>query len=410
MPCRCAGALCLFLGRCDVVLAGQVVWVLSRMLTCCDANGMNIIHLNSYYKTNLIHREFVSALAKLGVQQDVFVPVEKELGGAEWMVDDVDGAKIFYVPCFRAWHRYVWPYKMWMVWRAFFSFVKDRKFNLVHAHTVVSNGLLAFFIRRFFQAPYVVTVRNTDTDFFFRKSFFFRWIGKLVLRDASAIIALTPVYIDRQLPRYFSGDFLDEVLKKVHVIPSAVSEDWHIESSARRTGASGRVAFVGRVDRNKNLRLLIEAVRILNSKGTEIELHVIGDGDDRPVCESLAKGLKAKFYGRISDNEVLRTVLAACDLLAVPSFRETFGLVYVEAMSQGLPVIYTAGQGFDGVFKEGYVGYAVDPTSSDDLAGKIELIYKNYEELSANAANASKCYSWDLVSEKVYGLYSDINR
>jgi glycosyltransferase involved in cell wall biosynthesis len=47
------------------------------------------------------------------------------------------------------------------------------------------------------------------------------------------------------------------------------------------------------------------------------------------------------------------------DIFIMPSYNETFGLVYIEAMSQGLPIIYTQNEGVDGYFKEGSVGYSV---------------------------------------------------
>ncbi|SCZ85246.1 glycosyltransferase [Nitrosomonas mobilis] len=369
---------------------------------------MHVIHLNSYYKTNLIHREYILALSKLGVQQIVFVPVEKKVASTKQVVEDVNGARVFYVPCFRSWYRYVWPFKMLIIWRALLVFLKGNRPDFIHAHTAVSNGLLAFFVRKIYDVPYLVTVRNTDTDFFFRKSFFFRWVGRFVLRNASAIMVLSPVYRDQQFPRYFSEVFLKEILKRVHVIPSAISADWHIEFTSHRSEPIRRVAFVGRIDRNKNLRLLIDAARLLGAKKRPIELHVVGDGDDRPYCENYAKGINIKFHGIITDNYFLRTILRSCDLLAMPSFRETLGVVYLEAMSQGLPVIYTKGQGFDGIYEEGCVGYSVDPSSPKDLARKIELIYKNYTRVSESALNASKDYSWDLVGGRVFKLYSEI--
>ena len=55
----------------------------------------------------------------------------------------------------------------------------------------------------------------------------------------------------------------------------------------------------------------------------------------------------------------------------MPSFPETFGLVYVEAMSQGLPIIYTKGQGIDGYFEDGKVGYPVNTKDSNDIVKKL---------------------------------------
>ena len=66
----------------------------------------------------------------------------------------------------------------------------------------------------------------------------------------------------------------------------------------------------------------------------------------------------------------------------MPSFHETFGLVYIEAMSQGLPIIYTKGEGIDGYFKEATVGYSVNPKDVKNIVKKIEMIIHNYNKIS----------------------------
>ncbi|MBZ2174079.1 glycosyltransferase [Schnuerera sp. xch1] len=70
------------------------------------------------------------------------------------------------------------------------------------------------------------------------------------------------------------------------------------------------------------------------------------------------------------------------DIFVMSSKYGTFGLVYAEAMSQGLPVIYIRGQGFDGQVNEGEVGYSVQYDSAEEIAKRIEDILDNYENIS----------------------------
>jgi glycosyltransferase involved in cell wall biosynthesis len=74
-------------------------------------------------------------------------------------------------------------------------------------------------------------------------------------------------------------------------------------------------------------------------------------------------------------------------------------------MTQGLPVIYTQNEGIDGYFKEGLVGYAVDPNDIGDIVNKIELIADNYEQTSKNAVQESQRFSWDQISNQYVKLY-----
>ena len=98
-------------------------------------------------------------------------------------------------------------------------------------------------------------------------------------------------------------------------------------------------------------------------------------------------------------------IIGKMDIFIMPSFHETFGLVYLEAMTQGLPIIYTKGQGVDGYFKENSPGYSVNPYSIDDIKNKIILTIENIQQLSANSLKHVGNFSWDIISNKYAELY-----
>ena len=77
-------------------------------------------------------------------------------------------------------------------------------------------------------------------------------------------------------------------------------------------------------------------------------------------------------------------------------------------MSQGLPIIYTKNEGVDGYFKEGSVGYAVNPDDINDMTEKIKLMSSNYAKMSENAAKESQRFSWDRVSDQYLDIYEEI--
>jgi len=92
----------------------------------------------------------------------------------------------------------------------------------------------------------------------------------------------------------------------------------------------------------------------------------------------------------------------------MPSITETFGLVYTEAMSQGMPVIYSEKQGFDGQFKEGIIGYHVNSFNAEEIAKKILKIISNYEKISRNCLKYSHLFDWKNISGKYSQIYNDI--
>lgn len=92
----------------------------------------------------------------------------------------------------------------------------------------------------------------------------------------------------------------------------------------------------------------------------------------------------------------------------MPSKFETFGLVYVEAMTQGTPVIYTRGQGFDGFFEEGTVGYSVDGEDILEMKERIFDIINNYSKISENCINFSNLFSEDEINKRYVSVYKDV--
>lgn len=93
----------------------------------------------------------------------------------------------------------------------------------------------------------------------------------------------------------------------------------------------------------------------------------------------------------------------------MPSFTESFGLIYAEAMSQGLPVIYSKGQGFDVQFKEGIVGYSVKASLTNDIADKIEMVINEYSKISENYRMLVNSFCWGTISERYWSQYQDIS-
>ena len=82
-------------------------------------------------------------------------------------------------------------------------------------------------------------------------------------------------------------------------------------------------------------------------------------------------------------------------------------MVYAEAMSQGVPVIYTRGQGFDGQFPEGTVGYAVSDRDPEEQALAISSILKNYEAISRNCLRFACKFDWNRIAEQYTSIYKE---
>ena len=85
---------------------------------------------------------------------------------------------------------------------------------------------------------------------------------------------------------------------------------------------------------------------------------------------------------------------------------ETFGLVYVEALSQGLPILYTKNQGIDGTFKN-HIGEAAYPDSLDSIVEKLEKLLNDYEHYEIDKINFSQ-FNWEKIANSYFALYKDV--
>jgi phosphatidylinositol alpha-1,6-mannosyltransferase len=137
-----------------------------------------------------------------------------------------------------------------------------------------------------------------------------------------------------------------------------------------------RVLTVGRLssaDAYKGFDLLIESLSLIRRDYPSARLRVVGQGDDQPRLIALATRLgvtgSVDFLGPI-DDVALRTEYASCDLFALPSRREGFGLVYLEAMTHGKPCIGARAGGVPEVINES-VGALVDYGNVPDLAAAV---------------------------------------
>ena len=99
--------------------------------------------------------------------------------------------------------------------------------------------------------------------------------------------------------------------------------------------------------------------------------------------------------------------LSKQDIFILPSTSETFGLVYIEALTQNLPVIYTKGEGFDGIYPEGMVGYSTKFGDIDDIVNILKLIINRYDELVCNINQLilNVDFDWNQIAKKYVSKY-----
>ena len=115
------------------------------------------------------------------------------------------------------------------------------------------------------------------------------------------------------------------------------------------------------------------------------------------------------YLGPIYDKEVLMSIVRKSDIFAMVSHSETFGLVYAECLSQGLPIVYTEGTGFSDIYPQGYVGYGVDSRSIESICVGIKAVITNYVDIKKNISTLDfGNFAWDEISQQYLKIYKSI--
>jgi len=160
------------------------------------------------------------------------------------------------------------------------------------------------------------------------------------------------------------------------------------------------LVYAGRFTQEKKLLLLIEAVRKL---GRPYHLVMVGGGIALPRYPQIT------YLPFKRDQRHLARLLASCDVLVHPGDCETFGLIVLEAMACGLPVVATTGGGVAELVDE-HTGVLARPNCVDSLAAAIEAIYaRNLGEMGANARRkAAEYYDWNEIVPQVMRRYQAV--
>ena len=172
------------------------------------------------------------------------------------------------------------------------------------------------------------------------------------------------------------------------------------------------VSFAGKLANFKGVDVLLDAIKLYEDKKPETVTLIVGDGDERDKLHQQAEDLKLKtvhFFGNVPQSE-LRCIYNIADVNLVPSRREPFGLVAIEAMACGAPVIATNQGGLPDFVNES-VGGLVEPENAEDLANKILEVLRREEEpefadwRERIASYARNHYAQDKIIEELDALY-----
>ena len=226
------------------------------------------------------------------------------------------------------------------------------------------------------------------------------------LHGRIAVSAAARHFIDR----YFPGDY--------KVIPNGVDAERYARAVpvARWQDGTPNILFVGRFEPRKGVLDLLKAYRQIRKDGAEARLLLVGGGPQerearRYVATRRMGGVE--FLGRVSDDEKLQLFRTADVYCSPATGRESFGIVLLEAMAAGIPIVASDIHGYKGVVRRGREALLVPPREPKELAAAIKRLLAD-RELAARFAESGMAraqeFSWPSVTAKVDDYYGFVIR
>jgi glycosyltransferase involved in cell wall biosynthesis len=295
--------------------------------------------------------------------------------------------------------------------------IKKQRFDLLHAHWLLPQGLIARFGAALFGIPLVVTAHGSDA--FALRSEIATWLKRLLVNQSDAWTAnteMTAAAIAQEGPT-----------RKPRIIPMGVD----VARFSAGDGAALRsqlaqdesvILFVGRLIESKGCHDLLRALSLLDANTrARVTLWVIGDGDRRAILMQAARDLgiqdQTHFFGALNHDR-LADFYAAADIVVIPSKlgpageSEGQGVVVLEAFAARACVVATRIGGLTSMVRDRGTGFLVDPNNPQALASALGQLLGDpalRQRLADNAFNeVREKYHWSRIAAEFDRLYREV--
>jgi teichuronic acid biosynthesis glycosyltransferase TuaC len=289
---------------------------------------------------------------------------------------------------------------------------KEFPFDIIHAHVAMPDGYAAVKLKEQYEVPVVVTIHGQDLQVTIKSNEKCRESLNFVFERTDKLI-LVSTKLKRLMPT-------DQHNKKISVIGNGVPESKifagrkHVKPNYRK-GSTITLLSVSNLINTKGIDLNIRAVRQLVNKYSNLLYVIVGEGDQRPILENMVSDLglteHVVFTGRLPHQEVLDR-MADANIFCLPSWNEAFGVVYIEAMAQGVPVIACKGEGIEDVIEHGVNGMLIEPHDVASITKTIDYLLNNPEKAKEIGQRGSESvldkYTWARNAEMNLKVYEEL--
>ncbi len=198
--------------------------------------------------------------------------------------------------------------------------------------------------------------------------------------------------------------------KPIYTVPNGIEFD--LITKIKPAKEKSDIIFVGRLISSKNIDVLIKSIKLIKKKNPEIKSLIIGDGPEKKTLEALTQKLNleknVKFLDFLESNDDVYALMKSSKVFVLPSTREGFGIVVIEANACGVPVITinhkdNAARDLIEERKNGFVCQL----NEEEIAKRIERILIDSSGLNMKKVcmGLAKKYDWDKIVDEIEGVY-----
>lgn len=365
----------------------------------------SIFYICNNFTGNKVHSEFVDKISHKyeNINHYVFVPCNsKKLFGKNF----IKSGNLFI--------EYIYINKLFRFFPLLKSFLiffmilrRGRKRNIQWqegrslAYTFWSDGIICLYFNLIFKTPFSTFLRVTDTSIFFKYGFYLRPILYLISKRASFIFFPSKV-LEKEFLKY---KYIVKKKSKNIFLPNPLNDFWidNVYYYNNLEIKDKKILFVGSFDSNKNLSAILNACLLLYANRQDFTVDFVGGSlsDFKKICKIIDIPKWVSVIGKIEKEDLIYKYRES-NIMIVPSFVETFGMVYLEAISQGCLVVHSKNQGVDYIFNNGF-SYSIDPSNEIEISNILdELLDKDFKMDSIKLKDNIEVFS----SNKLINLYS----
>lgn len=271
--------------------------------------------------------------------------------------------------------------------------------DVIHAQYIYPDGLLAYWLFKKHGIPYVITTHN---ELFYFRHLVSRRFAMRILRSASAILPIN----------FASYSFFTSTgLSGTRLLPLGFHKTFLRQQKEVPAGPV-KIVTIAELISLKNIDKVIRAIAML---GNDLQLTytIIGRGPEKQRLQALVteNGLRDRihFIEHIPHDQIADE-LYKHDIFIMPSYVETFGRVYFEAMAMGIPIICAKNSGIFGYFKEGVEGFSVDHRNIEDISNLLKFLVTHPAERLQVGLQGKKMvenYTWDRIASVLHERYQE---